>query len=931
MLQFQLFVSAKDGDLDPNLPQYICVDKVSSNGAGTHFSSDQLRTQYEALKNGTAPYLGITTDHCFLNLNYGTPNTSETSPNTSNLFSKTENVDLRLLDSLGYSTTKPNAMPGNADILLPQPISWLNNEYMTPTDQHVMWYWWHRKNRDLIKLKEIFSDISPKYQEDLDAYQNDDTGFPLGTFFMRSDLFNEYSSWMFTVIDRFMQLEEQSEEVSWVESLAPQIIAQHLLAIYTKHLKRTRQDIRVNHVSCMYFEHMNNQYLKPAFKNNNIAVVLASDSYYAPLMSVAIESIIRNSSATYNYDLIILENGLTPADFAFLQQQVLGRENFSLRILHLRDYLENRGLPTLAHISITAFARFLILDFLSAYSKVIYLDTDLVCTTDIAELYQTDVSNYLVAAVRDTADAGWCNITDNGTREHIVNTVKLDNVYDYFNSGVLVMNIEAFLRETSCYELLEMSLDEKWLWVDQDILNHVCAGKIKYLDQAWNFMAHKESYFTPEITPEVWLPIWLQKEYHTAHDNPKIVHYAGRATPCFSLYSDLAWYFWEYAKTSPYYEILVSIAASEMKTDPLNPISNIRKEREQLLSIGPLVTIIVPVYNAARFLPELFDSVLRQTHKNIEIICVNDGSEDNSLEVLYKYAREDDRIIVVDKENSGAGATRNLGMTHIRGKYICFVDSDDFIEENAIEQLVRAAEQNQTDVIIFGMDQYDDQTGLFSPNPWAVSRSHIPSRKIFFAAYIENFYKYLVGFTVNKFYRSSFLLSLDLSFPAIGAHEDMPFTYIALSASDRTYYLDKTLYHYRRSREGSLSDSTSNRYIYMLDALVCLKDGLIAHGLWKDYRRNFVNYALHMCIWKHSELSKFERLEFRDTCRTVWFERLDMLGHKKDYFFESDEYDFLKDTMNLSFSRKLVAKGYRHRPTSSKEQNNLHTPAVPHN
>lgn len=906
MPEMQLFVSSQDGDLNPSLPWYICVGTTSDSKSADNSAPDQLATQRHALERGTAPYIGISTGRSFLDLSH----LNEPDSNECTMFSKAENIDLLKLKSLGYHSEQ-SAIPGSIDALLPQPTSWLNSEYMAPTDRHVMWYWWHRKNRDLDTLESIIISTCPSFLADLEAYRKDDVGFPFGTFIMRSNIFHDYTSWMLNIVEEFMKAQGNNEDISWVETLAPKIIAHHLLAIYIKHLRRDQPDTRIAYAPLIYFEHTGDPYLKPAFDENNVAIVLASDAYYAPLMSVTIESIVRNSCSNNNYDLIVLENGLTSADADFLQQQILGRENFSLRILHLSDYLENRGLPTLAHISITAFARFLILEFLSAYSKVVYLDTDLVCTTDVAELFNTDIDDHLVAAVRDTADAGWSNIVDNGTRKHLEEVIGLSDVYDYFNSGVLVMNVEAFLKITSCQELLEMSLDKKWLWVDQDILNHICAGRVKYLDQAWNYMAHKEHYFTPETTPEIWLPKWLKEEYRVARNNPKIVHYAGRATPCFSLYSDLAWYFWDYAKTSPYYEILTGIASSEMESDPLNPVTRIRNERKRLAAKGPLVTIIVPVYNSARYLSELFDTLLRQTYENIEIVCVNDGSQDNSLEALHRYAEGDKRIVVIDKVNSGAGATRNLGMKHIRGKYICFVDSDDFIEEDAIEQLVRASEENNTDAVIFGMDQYDDQTGLFSPNPWAVSRSHIPSRKVFFAGYIDNFYKYLVGFTVNKFYRSEFLLDLGIQFPAIGAHEDMPFTYLALSASSRTFYLDKTFYHYRRSREGSLSDSTNDRYVYMLEALLCLKNGLIEHGLWKDYRRNFASYVLHMCIWKHGELNKFERLEFRDTCRTTWFEKLDMLGHDRDYFFDPDDYYFYEDTMNLSSSRKLAAKCYR--------------------
>lgn len=338
---------------------------------------------------------------------------------------------------------------------------------------------------------------------------------------------------------------------------------------------------------------------------------------------------------------------------------------------------------------------------------------------------------------------------------------------------------------------------------------------------------------------------------------------------------------------------------------------------------APLVSIVMPVYNSAPYLHEALNSLLTQTYDNLEIICVNDGSRDESLEILKDYATRDNRIVVIDKKNAGAGAARNTGMGYISGTYMCFMDSDDFLERTAIEHLVQTAEEHKTDAVIFRIDQYDDQTGMFSPNTWAVSEAHIPSRTIFRAAEIDNFYKRLVGFTVNKLYRTSFLLGLGLRFPLIGAHEDMPFTYLALSASSRSYYLDETLYHYRRARAGSLSDSTSNRYIYMFEALECLKEGLLKLGIWNEYRQLFVNYALHMCAWKNGELSRLRRLEFRDSCRTKWFDRLGILEHEESYFFDEEDRSFIEATVSMSFSRVVAAKLYRYKLMAFEEWTRL--------
>lgn len=312
----------------------------------------------------------------------------------------------------------------------------------------------------------------------------------------------------------------------------------------------------------------------------------------------------------------------------------------------------------------------------------------------------------------------------------------------------------------------------------------------------------------------------------------------------------------------------------------------------------PLVSLIIPVYNSGLYLDELFRSLFSQTYENLEIICINDGSRDNSLELLRGYETLDKRVVVVDKPNSGAAATRNAGIERATGEYLCFVDSDDFIESNSIELLVNAAITNQADAVVFDIDYYDDETKTFSPHFGAVSRYSIPIGRPFKASEVKHFYKYVIGYTVNKLYRTDFLKGIDLRFPEIGAHEDMPFTYIALSAADRIFYLGDTLYHYRRSREGSLSDGTNDQYHFMIQALVCFRTMLIDRGLWECNRLNYLNYAVHMCLWKNNDIRYKLAKQFRRDCRDIFFSELGLWDFPEELIYDDDERIFFRRVRN---------------------------------
>lgn len=896
MTTFKMLLPHKENALDPHLP---CFELVKAgNALGKTSSYDETLSLLEKAEEiQGVDYVGISMGSCLIDCSFD-------HDERFIEFAAKDVLSLDALYALGYRSTPAARIPDNARVVAPSKSSWMSNLCMADVESHVMWYWWHRRATDFDTLREIIRSTSPDFDVDLNNYTKEEMGYPLGTFLMERKTIAHFAKWSKKILEQHPCATANYAEKSWPESVEARIVLTHLFGIFVKHIERTVGREALVCVPCVHFEDISNPYLEPAFNDNNIAVVFATDDGYAPLASVAIESVTENASPDNNYDIIVIDTGLASANKEFIGQQAKSAGNISIRFLKLGKEALSSDLPTHAHIKVSAYARLYILEYLKAYQKVVYLDCDLVCNDDIAKLYNVDVSNVLLAAVRDSADGGWINIADNDTRDYIHDTIGLDDENDYFNSGVLVVNVAKLAEVTSSKELIAMSKNQKWRWEDQDVLNFFTAGKVKYIDPSWNFMAHKESYFTPALLPELWLTSGRQDEYRKAHNQPKIVHYVGRSTPCFEPYADLAWCFWKYAKNTPYYEILASMTARSLESTSLQP----SRRPSHNLKFGPLVSIVMPVYNAAPYLKKSIESLLYQTYHNVEIICVNDGSSDNSLEIIEKYALKDNRIKAIDKPNSGAGETRNLGMDHVRGKYMCFVDSDDFVEPDMIEKLVNIAESNNADTVVFGMDTFDNVTGEFTPLDYAVSKERIPVDKVFYAADIDNFYKYLVGFTVNKLYRSSFLLGLNLRFPKIGAHEDMPFTYLALSASKRTYYHDETLYHYRRSREGSLSDTTSNHYRYMFDALDCLRSELVERNLWNDYERIFTNYTLHMMIWKHQELDRQRKLEFRDMCRRTWLDHYDIACKDISYFFDKEDYGFVASTVNMQLSRRIAAK-----------------------
>ena len=131
------------------------------------------------------------------------------------------------------------------------------------------------------------------------------------------------------------------------------------------------------------------------------------------------------------------------------------------------------------------------------------------------------------------------------------------------------------------------------------------------------------------------------------------------------------------------------------------------------MGVQPKFSIIIPVYNAEKYLPKCIDSLIKQTFKKFEIICINDGSSDKSLNILKRYATNDTRIKIFTQKNSGPAVARNLGLEKAQGKYLWFIDADDWIEEKACEILNNIINKNSPDITIFASNVYNTQSKEF--------------------------------------------------------------------------------------------------------------------------------------------------------------------------------------------------------------------------
>lgn len=240
--------------------------------------------------------------------------------------------------------------------------------------------------------------------------------------------------------------------------------------------------------------------------------------------------------------------------------------------------------------------------------------------------------------------------------------------------------------------------------------------------------------------------------------------------------------------------------------------------------------MIVPVYNVEQYLPECLESIFAQEFKSMEILCVEDCSEDGSLEILKKYAQKDHRIrIIQHNKNRGLSAARNTGLENATGKYVLFVDSDDVLGKNAIQLLYHEAEQKETDIVYFDYIKFYDENWVDGVAPKTVRHSYdgVYTGREFFCATMQN--KEFVVMAWRQFFRRDFLEQNQIQFLEGIYHEDVLFSFYAAMEAQRVCNLSDVLYHYRQ-RENSIMRTKNEK---RAQSMFVILTNVFAY--WKDH------------------------------------------------------------------------------------------------
>lgn len=553
-------------------------DAAGENISLKNKSFCELTAQYWAWKHDTtSEYIGFC--HYRRHFIFNPKNTTKSDMYGVVNYDK---IDKKYLENVGYSDQSLENFLKGVDIVTPEKWDVRNLYAKNNLDQYKQGQ--SLDINDYTTCLEILQEKYPKYTEAATNYNISTHGYYTNMFIMKREIFEQYSAWLFDILfelEKRISLENRDLQEYRVFGY----ISEWLLGIYVTHLKATTD---LNIVECrrtfVHNTHTGAYSLSshqtttsistqiPPLNNDQKSykkitpIVTAFNENYAITGAALIQSIIENSDPSCFYDLYIIEGALSEVSKFKFNLMFRNIKHFRLSIINVDQYFENKDLNLHAHFSKETYYRVLIPTILPQYNKVIYLDADMVVNKDVQELFDTDMGQKSVAAVKDYVMSGFikhkimcrgeCGAFTAG--EYLIQYLGMKNPQNYAQAGVLIFNTEK-IRKTGVDQLIleEMCKNTYW-FLDQDLLNKYLEDDIYYLDTHWNVLHgnnNVDSFFKK-------LPLKIMESYFNARKDPWIIHFAGEQKPWFNPTTDFASIFFYYLRNTPWGDCNVSSSSN---------------------------------------------------------------------------------------------------------------------------------------------------------------------------------------------------------------------------------------------------------------------------------------------------------------------------------------------------------------------------------
>ena len=319
------------------------------------------------------------------------------------------------------------------------------------------------------------------------------------------------------------------------------------------------------------------------------------------------------------------------------------------------------------------------------------------------------------------------------------------------------------------------------------------------------------------------------------------------------------------------------------------------------------ISVVMPVYNAGEYLTRAIGDVLSQTLTDLELICVNDGSTDNSLSIIKSFMKKDQRIKLINQQNAGTSVARNVGIEAACGQYIIFLDADDFYEKNLLKLLYDAAEKDNLDVAVARFDIYNDSQDKYSvpmeePHSGIFVGGSVTSKN----EHPDFILSSTTGYVWNKLFRTTFVKNMELAFdPELYVFEDVCFVCSALALAERVARIDDTLIHHRVYSEQSRARLFRKYYSQVPVVYKKLKDFLMQRGLYIPLKKGYLNFSAGRCYRIYNLLWNDGKERLWNLLHEEYYAEFNWHQHEKTDFESLEVYEFVANVALYSYSEYL--------------------------
>lgn len=528
------------------VPEGVYQDNQGDNISSLNKSYCELTTQYWAWKNMQADYYGFCHYRRFFS--FSETKLKETSWGTIEY----DYLDQKAMDELAFNEKDMQAYIEKYDFLIAKGVatSCMNaksvyDHYKKAPELHI---------EDIELFLKIIDEKYPYLSETARELFDGQTFYPCNMFIAKKEVFEEYSKILFDVLGEFEKCADMSE-YSREGYRTTGHLGERMTGIYYMYLKKQGK-YRLGELQIALIHNADAETeVTQATDGDVVPVVLAANQKYVPILYTCAQSIVEHTSPDRKYEIYVFHTDIN-ADSQKMFADRLNRTNVRFIFVNVSSRVAGYVLQAKQHITTETFYRFLILDILKVYPRVVYLDCDMIICHDVAELYDTDMGDNLIAGALDPDFAGQCNMKNSEMRQYCKNTLGLDNPFVYFQAGVLVFNVTEMNKVITVDKLLEMSDTGIYRFSDQDILNVVCKDRVTYLDMNWNMIFDCDHFRWHQVIK--YAPYYIMDAYENARKDPYIIHYAGFLKPWMKPDEDFGYVFWDVARRTPYFEQILS-------------------------------------------------------------------------------------------------------------------------------------------------------------------------------------------------------------------------------------------------------------------------------------------------------------------------------------------------------------------------------------